>query len=157
MPPPNPTGKGLIPAKPGEVRNPNGKPKGTLDMATRIKRIMNSDIDWSKINIKDTTKLQERYGKDAVATALIYVQISKALTGDTNAFNALNRVLGYQDEQPGQINVVHIFKPEKLSIDELNDEGDRLRKHTRDILEAEVIDDQVASPTGSADNSLTGA
>lgn len=69
----------LIPAKKGEIRNPNGKPKGTKHIATWIKEILNDEafearILDSKIGIKNY--------KGAPLKAIIEVAIVKSLQGD---------------------------------------------------------------------------
>lgn len=59
----------LIPAKPGEVRNPAGKPKGTLNRSTLYKK-------W--LEVADAEGLTE-------ADKIVLAQITKAKTGDTTA------------------------------------------------------------------------
>lgn len=152
----------LQPAQPGEVRNPRGRPKGSLDMSTRVKRIMNRKVAWDKVNIRDgegLDSLKRRYGKGAVADAMIYIQISKALTGDTNAFRELRKA-GWGDMIKGEletnIEVVHIYQPAQLSEDELNQRGAELRERNRKAVDAEVIEDVgLESPTRSPGTSLT--
>jgi hypothetical protein len=54
--------------------------------------------------------------------------------------------------------VVHIFKPEKLSIEDFNAQGNIQRELTRKIVEAEegeVIDGGMESPTGATNVSIT--
>lgn len=144
----NPLGIGLIPPKPGEVRNPNGRPKGALDMSTRVKRIMRMKIDWDKIHIADTTKLRERYGDQAVADAMIWIQVSKALTGDTKAFDSVRKA-GWGDLIKGEIeeklDVVHIYRPDKLdSIEDINRMGRELRERANAAVEGELVNEPPA-------------
>ena len=138
----------LIPAKPGEVRNPRGRPKGSLDMSTRVKRILNSKIDWDKIHIADVERLRKRYGDMAVADAMIMIQVSKAMTGDTNAFNSVRKA-GWGDFIKGEIeeklDVVHIYRPEKLdSIEDINRMGRELRERANAAVEGEVVSEPPA-------------
>jgi hypothetical protein len=72
----------LIPAKRGEVRNPNGRTKGVPNNKTRIRRLL--EMTSSELNpitnmINDLT----------LAEQLDLVQIKKALNGDTRAYIAI--------------------------------------------------------------------
>ena len=77
----------LIPAKKGEIRNPNGKPKGTRHLSTIIRNIM-EDIDWSKTNLKNKDEVQAKYGTKGW-DALTYVAVTKAMAGDPQAMKWL--------------------------------------------------------------------
>lgn len=77
----------LIPAKKGEVRNPNGKPKGTKHLKTLIQDIGNN-IDWNKTTLKDKDKMKELYGNNAWK-AMSYVAFTKAMAGDPKAMDWL--------------------------------------------------------------------
>jgi hypothetical protein len=135
------TPQNLVKPKPGEVRNPTGRPRGSLDMATRIKRILGNEIDWDKIAINNVEDLKMRYGNSAVAEAMIWVQVTKALLGDTAAFNALRKA-AYGDsvtlEPDMPQNVVHIYKPEKLKIAQI----ESIAKQLRDRAERQVAEEQ---------------
>lgn len=80
----------LIPPQKGEVRNPKGKPKGTLHLSTRIKNILESELDWSKVPIKNGKELQDRYGKDGWK-AIIYVAVGQAISGNKEAREWLSK------------------------------------------------------------------
>jgi hypothetical protein len=143
----------LKPVVKGEVRNPRGRPKGSLNMATRVRKIMKRKIDWDKINIKDIERLKARYGNKPLADAMILVQASKALTGDTQAFNALReagwgRMVNVEGE--AEIQVVHVLKPEKLAMAQIESAAEQLRQRAAKAVEAELVDG-VDSPTGSSD------
>lgn len=77
----------LIPAKKGEIRNPNGKPKGTRHLSTIIRNIM-EDIDWGKTNLKNKDEVQAKYGTKGW-DALTYVAVTKAMAGDPKAMDWL--------------------------------------------------------------------
>lgn len=66
----------LIPAKKGEVRNPNGKPKGTKHLSTWIQDLLNDESFEAELL---DNKLQY---KGAPVKAIITVGIMKALEGD---------------------------------------------------------------------------
>lgn len=149
---PNGNPQNLTIPKPGEVRNPRGKPKGTKDLATIVRKVMMSKIDWDKINIRDTTGLQKRFGKGKVAEALVWVAASKALTGDMQAFNALReagygRIVNFDGE--AKIDVVHILKPEKLDAAQIESAAEQLRQRALAAVEGEIV--ELDSPTGTAD------
>ncbi len=72
----------LIPAKPGEVRNPNGRPKGVPNSKTRLARLLTLVQ-----NIQNPiTGEQEGF---TVAEQMDMQQILKALGGDTKAYQAV--------------------------------------------------------------------
>lgn len=75
--------------KPGEVRNPNGRPVGSISLSTIIDRMMTrGELDWSKVPVKGGKRKQDyylrKYGKRGW-TALTYVAVAKAMEGDANA------------------------------------------------------------------------
>jgi len=75
--------------KPGEVRNPAGRPVGSINLSTIVDRMMTrGEIDWSKVPVKGGKKVQDRmlkkYGKRGWV-ALSYVAYAQALQGDANA------------------------------------------------------------------------
>lgn len=72
----------LIPAKKGEVRNPNGKPKGTVHIKTLAKRIFDDMQTWNYLP-DDKAKLgelREKIGSDKTyGQALIYSWLQNSL------------------------------------------------------------------------------
>ena len=153
---PNPNVANLTPMKPGETLNPNGRPKGSLNMSTRIRKILDSNIDWDKINVTPETleRLKKRYGVLALADALILVQASKAMVGDTPAFNALReagwgRMVNVDAEV--KMEVVHILAPEKLALAQIEEAAKRLRDRAQRAVEAEIIEDELDSSTRTTD------
>lgn len=66
----------LIPAKKGEVRNPKGKPKGTIHLATHIQNMLN-DEEFETLLI-DAKQGAIDY-KGAPVKAIIKVAIHKAI------------------------------------------------------------------------------
>lgn len=77
---PNP--ENIIPPKKGEVRNPKGKPKGTLNRATIAKQWL-AAMESAKNPI---TGEDERLTQEDIITL---AQIKKARKGDANAYKAL--------------------------------------------------------------------
>lgn len=72
----------LIPAKKGEVRNPKGKPKGTLHLSTHIQNALN-DPNF-ELKLKDGSILREMPVKAIIKTA-----VAKSISGDTRAMEWL--------------------------------------------------------------------
>lgn len=72
----------LIPAKKGEIRNPKGKPKGTLHLSTHIQNALN-DPEF-ELKLKDGSILKEMPIKAIIKTA-----IAKSVSGDTRAMEWL--------------------------------------------------------------------
>ena len=72
----------LIPAKKGEVRNPNGKPKGVPNTKTRLQRLLAITQDLKN----PVTGEVEGF---TVAEQMDLAQIIAARKGDTRAYNAL--------------------------------------------------------------------
>lgn len=77
---PNP--QNLIPAKKGEVRNPKGKPKGTLNLETRVRRLLEGQDELPPA-IKKTIVSAVGSNKTAL-DAMIIVGILQSLQGDHN-------------------------------------------------------------------------
>lgn len=69
----------LIPAKPGEIRNPKGKPKGTLNLSTRIQNMLNDDDFTTEMVMPDGKKMEF---KGNPAEAIIRTALLKAMSGD---------------------------------------------------------------------------
>jgi hypothetical protein len=74
----------LIPAKKGEIRNPKGKPKGTLNISTHIQQMLNDPK--FELKLKDGTILKGRPMEAVIKTA-----IAKAVSGDMRAFDMLGK------------------------------------------------------------------
>ncbi len=72
----------LIPAKKGEVRNPNGKPKGVQNSKTRLLRLL--ELVQKKKN--PITGEEEEF---TVLELMDMQMIAKALKGDQRAYEAV--------------------------------------------------------------------
>lgn len=76
----------LIPAQPGEVRNPNGRPKGSKNLSTIIRELENEEFDWTHVPLKQ---------KDAVTKigspwrVITYRALAMAANGDIKAMKWL--------------------------------------------------------------------
>lgn len=71
--------KNLIPAKKGEVRNPNGKPKGTLHLSTHIRNMLEDEEFQAQFVSPDGKKVEF---KGHPVKAIISTAIVKAIYGD---------------------------------------------------------------------------
>lgn len=74
--------KNLKSAKPGEVRNPNGRPKGSLNSATIIER-------WLTARMSAVNPLTKQKEQLTQLDIMVLAQLKEAIGGDTTAFNAL--------------------------------------------------------------------
>jgi hypothetical protein len=103
---PNPNTKGLKPMKKGETRNPKGRPVGSINSKTVIKKLL--EMTAMKVDPKTKRVIQIKGidGKpinfaEAVYTALL----GKALKGDVVAANALFDRLEGKPKQTTDISV----------------------------------------------------
>jgi hypothetical protein len=77
-----PNKENLIPAQLGEIRNPNGRPKGSLNRSTIARKWL--EVNQS-INNPLTGEQETMSQEDSMTLALI----KKAREGDVNAYKAL--------------------------------------------------------------------
>jgi hypothetical protein len=83
----------LRPPVKGEVRNPNGKPKGTLSAKTIIRK-------WLESQELIKNPLTQKNETVTILDSMTLALIAKARKGDVNAFNALlDRVEGKPKQQ----------------------------------------------------------
>lgn len=84
----------LNPAKPGEVRNPNGRPKGSKNLKTIVRELEAEDFDWEQVptNVNQAVKNLGSPWK-----AIVYVALGQAVNGDEKAREWL-RKSGYGDK-----------------------------------------------------------
>lgn len=91
----NPNTSGLVPFPPGVSGNPNGRQKGTKNLATIIEELEREDFgDWDKIPIKDRANAMKI---GSPWRAIVYTAIAKAYSGDMKAAEWL-RKSGYGDK-----------------------------------------------------------
>lgn len=72
----------LIPPKKGEVRNPNGRPKGSLNTKTILQRFLNLEMEQKNPFTKELEKM-------SVLELMNLKQIANALEGDLPAFKEI--------------------------------------------------------------------
>ena len=77
---PNP--ENITPPKKGEVRNPKGKPKGTLNRKTLLRHWLSIEQDAKNPITKQLEKLSQ-------ADLMTLAMIKKAREGDVNAYKTL--------------------------------------------------------------------
>lgn len=101
----------LKPVQPGEVRNPNGKKRGTLNTSTIIKKWLSAK---EELPDKDKDQLPEFLRKKGLKLSqldlMTLAMIKKGREGDVQAFNALldrldgkptqKTILANDDENP---------------------------------------------------------
>ena len=78
---PNP--ENIIPPKPGEVRNPNGKPKGTKNRSTIARKWLEVMQDTKNPITGELEKLSQ---EDLITLAMIH----KARKGDVGAYQTID-------------------------------------------------------------------
>lgn len=88
----------LIPAQKGEVRNPNGRPKGVPNSKTRLLRIL--ELVQKKRN--PVTGQDEEF---SIAEQMDLQLINKALKGDMKAYEILMDRLEGKPKQSSEIEV----------------------------------------------------
>jgi hypothetical protein len=76
----------IIPPKKGEIRNPNGKPKGTLNRSTLLKK-------WIEVHTKLKHPITKKEESGTVADLITLALINKAITGDIQAIKEINDTL----------------------------------------------------------------
>lgn len=148
----------LVHVQPGQVLNPNGRPKGSKNLSTWIKDLLNDE------NF-ETPMLDSKQGvityKGAPIKAIISVAIHRAIHDEKNGVKWAEWLgkYGYgialKLEEDHKIEVMHIYKPEKLAPDDFNSQGDVLRKRAEAAVEAELGD--LESATRPTDNGTPSA
>jgi len=74
----------LKPAKPGEIRNPKGKPKGTKNMATVIREILDT-----KLTLKEHPITKKAGVKMTVREMITLAMVKEAQQGNVSAYKEL--------------------------------------------------------------------
>lgn len=115
--------KNLIPAKKGEVRNPNGKPKGIPNARTRYLRLLTLVQD---VKNPVTGEIE----KFTVLEQMDMKMFSKALAGDIKAYeNIMDRLEG-KPQQTVDMNVAVDTRKEILKKYGLGEEDVRQAQET---------------------------
>jgi len=90
----------LIPCKPGETANPNGRPKGKKSISTYMKLFIESGLD--KLPNDKLRKQLEEQGFDCVAAALAFKKISLALSSSVKPDTQLRAMDSIEDRLEGR-------------------------------------------------------
>jgi hypothetical protein len=145
----------LIPFQPGNTASVgHGHPRGTPNRSTILNYFL-FEFDPDNLVPDRRPAWWDKVKPKTIYEAATLAMGIQAMGGDTKAYNALNRALGIDIHAGGTVDVVHIFKPEKLSVDDFNAAGADLLAKTHEVVEGEVIDGAVESPAGTADISIT--
>jgi hypothetical protein len=87
----------LTPFQPGQSGNPAGKPKGRRNLATIIRDMLEGELDFDALNLKDPSqaeRLSKKYKGRQGWEAIIHVASARAIAGDTRAMQWLSKA-GY--------------------------------------------------------------
>ena len=90
---PNP--ENLIPCKPGETHNPNGRPKGRKNISTYLKELLQQEIEV-------TDPITKQIGKKKIAEVIAVKLVGMAIKGDGDR-QAINDILDRDEGKPLQI------------------------------------------------------
>jgi hypothetical protein len=88
----------LIPAQKGEIRNPNGRPKGVPNSKTRLLRL----LELVQIKTNPITGEKEEF---TVAEQLDLMVLQKAFKGDLNAYKEILDRLEGRAKQSAELEV----------------------------------------------------
>jgi len=80
--------------KPGQSGNPNGRPKGTKNLATIIRELESEDFDWTHVPIKNKEAVMQM---GSPFKAIVMVALGQAISGDKAAREWLRKA-GYGDK-----------------------------------------------------------
>lgn len=81
----------LVPFPPGVSGNPNGRPEGRRSLSTIIKDILENEIDWDLVPIKNAKDMAEKYKGKKAWEALVYAAYSQAIAGNVKAATWLSK------------------------------------------------------------------
>ena len=76
----------IIPPKKGEVRNPKGKPVGTKNRSTLLKK-------WIEVNAKVKNPITKETESGTVEDMIVIALLNKAMQGDIQAIKEINDTL----------------------------------------------------------------
>ena len=86
--------RNLIHVQPGQILNPNGRPKGSKNLSTIIKELEDESFDWNKVPEKQSAAV---VALGSPWKAITYVAMQNALKGNVQAAEWL-RKSGYGDK-----------------------------------------------------------
>ena len=118
----------LKPFKPGNPGGP-GRPKGRKSLSTIVRDILEQEVDWKKLPVKNTDEFEERYGsKTILAEAMVRAAVVEALSKNGHQAREWLRKSGYGDklQLEGGENPIPILGSINVSINEssASDSGD---------------------------------
>ena len=100
----------LTPVKKGQVLNPNGRPKGALSKKTILNFLLfHADIDEMGI-VKNKPDWWDKIKPKTIYEVMTLAQATKAMSGDTNAYKAINDAMKDYNIDGSTININFINK-----------------------------------------------
>lgn len=125
--------------KPGQSGNPAGKPKGRKSLSTMVRDLLENEIDWSKIPLKNSDEFKAKFNDDGILAGEVLVRsaLAEAMGKGGSAAREWLRKSGYGDKL-------------QLGGDEDNPAPilGGLNLHTNDSTEEDSSDED--TPEGSA-------
>lgn len=77
--------------RPGVSGNPGGRPRGSRNLTTAVRQILETEADFKRLPIKDAAKIEKLYKGATVGQLIAYVQATMAINGNTRAAEFLAR------------------------------------------------------------------
>lgn len=85
--------------QPGQSGNPKGRPKGRKSLSTMVRDLLESEIDWKKLPLKNTEEFRKKFGdKPLAGEVLIRSAYAEAMGKGGTAAREWLRKSGYGDK-----------------------------------------------------------
>lgn len=130
--------------QPGQVLNPNGKPKGRRSLSTIVRDLGESQIDWDAMGTTpDTLELKKKFQGRTAFEAISIVAQAQAMAGDNQAREWLRKA-GYGDKMDITTNDESLNTPVSMLPQEIaTDFAAYLLEKTKApvIVEGEIVSD----------------
>lgn len=128
--------------KPGEILNPNGRPKGSKSMKTILREMLELVVDTPKNEIAEQWEAKCNpitKGKMTIKDALVMKDISNAMKGNDRA---AQRIWEYLEGKPDQHQVLEVKQPQTKSemVSQLKQYADRSGLTLQEYCEREGVD-----------------
>lgn len=137
--------------KPGQVLNPNGRPKGALSWSTVVKELLEDETLIEKIVKNPPAYIKTLNRKDA-ASIIAISMIAKAVSGDKQAADWLRKT-GFGDQLDINVNKLEAAQ---ASVEELAAQDDDVGEWAKSQLAETVKRPEVATGASVQDKGQAG-